>query len=91
MTRNGFGFGFGQQSGRGMGGRGNGQCLGDGTGFGSRRGQGRRRCRFEQGDGRWGFAARDVIGTHPFASAIARMEAAIEGIKRQIADLGRKP
>ena len=92
MTRNGngFGLGLGRSGGRGMGGRGDGQCLRDGTGFGSGRGQGRRRCHFEEVDSRWGFPARNVIGPHPFASAISRVEAAIEGLKRQIDELRQK-
>ncbi|MBP8215317.1 MAG: hypothetical protein KAX66_07600 [Propionivibrio sp.] len=96
MTRNdyGFGYGFGRSNGRGMGGRGNGQCRrngsGFGPGFGSGGGQGRRRYRFEENDGQPGFNVRNRIGSHPFAAAIARIEAAIEDLKRQIGELRQK-
>ena len=76
--------------GRGMGGRGNGQCLRDETGFASGSWQGRRRCRFETGDERRGFPARNPIGFHPFAGAISRIEAAIDDIRRQFNDLRPK-
>ena len=80
-----------------MGGRGNGQCRRDGSGFGPGfgpstgygGGQGRR-CRFEEADGQLGFNARNTISAHPFAAAIARIEAAIEDLKRQINDLRHK-
>ena len=99
MTRNnsGFGYGFGRSNGRGMGGgRGNGQCRRDGSGFGSGfgtgfgRGPGRGRCRFEQSDVQAGFNVRNRSGSHPFAAAIARIEAAIEELKRQIGELRQK-
>ena len=85
MTRNGnnFGYGLGRSAGRGMGGRGN--------------GQGQRRCRFEENDGRAGFGGFtgftdfNRCGAHPFAAALARVEAAIEDLKRQINDLRQKP
>ena len=70
------------------------QCRGGGFGRGN--GQGRRRCRFEENDGRTGFsgftgfAGFNRIGAHPFAAALARVEAAIEDIKRQINDLRQK-
>ena len=104
MTRNdyGSGYGFGRSNGRGMGGRGNGQCRRDGSGFG--RGFGRgfgpgtgfgagqgRRCRVEEADGQSGFNIRNRISAPPFAAAIARIEAAIEDLKRQINDLRQKP
>ncbi len=101
MTRNGsnFGYGLGRSTGRGMGGLGNGQGRRDGTGpgpgfgggFARGNGQGRRRCRFEENDGRTGFAGFNRIGSHPFAAAISRIEAAIEDLKRQINDLRQKP
>ena len=99
MTRNnsGFGYGFGRSNGRGMGGgRGNGQCRRDGSGFGSGfgtgfgRGPGRGRCRFEESDVPAGFNVRNRSGSHPFAAAIARIEAAIEELKRQIGELRQK-
>ena len=109
MTRNGnnFGYGLGRSTGRGMCGRGTGQGWRDGTGpwpepgfsggFGRCNGQGQRRCRFEENDGRTGFsgftgfAGFNRIGAHPFAAALARVEAAIEDLKRQINDLRQKP
>lgn len=107
MTRNGsgngsrLGYGMGRSNGRGVVDRGNGQCRRDGTGFrfgagfsgsfGSGGGQGRGRCRFEENDGRTGFSAFNRIGAHPFASAIARIEAAVEDLKRQINDLRQRP
>lgn len=99
MTRNnsGFGYGFGRSNGRGMGGgRGNGQCRRDGSGFGSGfgtgfgRGPGRGCCRFEESDVPAGFNVRNRSGSHPFAAAIARIEAAIEELKRQIGELRQK-
>ena len=98
MTRNdyGFGYGRGRSNGRGMGGRGNGQCRRDGSGFGSGfgtgfgRGPGRGRCRFEESDVPAGFNVRNRTGSHPFAAAIARIEAAIEELKRQIGELRQK-
>ena len=98
MTRNnsGFGYGFGRSNGRGMGGRGNGQCRRDGSGFGSGfgtgfgRGPGRGRCRFEESDVPAGFNVRNRTGSHPFAAAIARIEAAIDDLKRQIGELRQK-
>lgn len=99
MTRNnsGFGYGFGRSNGRGMGGgRGNGQCRRDGSGFGSGfgtgfgRGPGRGRCRFEESDVPAGFNVRNRSGSHPFAAAIARIEAAIDDLKRQIGELRQK-
>ena len=103
MTRNnsGFGYGFGRSNGRGMGGgRGNGQCRRDGSGFGSGfgtgfgtgfgRGPGRGRCRIEESDVPAGFNVRNRSGSHPFAAAIARIEAAIEELKRQIGELRQK-
>ena len=99
MTRNnsGFGYGFGRSNGRGMGGRGNGQCRRDGSGFGRGFGPGTgfgagqgRRCRFEEADGQSGFNIRNRISAPPFAAAIARIEAAIEDLKRQINDLRHK-
>ncbi len=90
MTSNTNGYGLGRSNGCGMGWRGNGQCLRDGTGFASGRGQGRRRCRFEAGEGRWGFPARNPTGFHPFAGAISRIEAAIDDLKRQINELRQK-
>ena len=84
-----------------MGGRGNGQGRRDGTGpgpgFGGGNGQGQRRCRFEENDGRAGFGGFtgftdfNRCGAHPFAAALARVEAAIEDLKRQINDLRQKP
>ena len=100
MTRNdyGSGYGFGRSNGRGMGGRGNGQCRRDGSGFGRGFGPGTgfgagqgRRCRFEEADGQSGFNIRNRISAPPFAAAIARIEAAIEDLKRQINDLRQKP
>ena len=97
MTRNnsGFGYGFGRSNGRGMGGgRGNGQCRRDGSGFGSgtgfSRGPGQGRCRFEESDVPAGFNVRNRTGSHPFAAAIARIEAAIDDLKRQIGELRQK-
>ena len=98
MTRNnsGFGYGFGRSNGRGMGGRGNGRCRRDGSGFGSGfgtglgRGPGRGRCRFEESDVPAGFNVRNRSGSHPFAAAIARIEAAIDDLKRQIGELRQK-
>ena len=99
MTRNnsGFGYGFGRSNGRGMGGgRGNGQCRRDGSGFGSGfgtgfgRGPGRGRCRFEESDVPAGFNVRNRTGSHPFEAAIARIEAAIDDLKRQIGELRQK-
>ncbi len=98
MTRNdcGFGYGFGRSNGRGMGGRGNGRCRRDGSGFGSGfgtglgRGPGRERCRFEESDVQPGFNVRNRTGSHPFAAAIARIEAAIDDLKRQIGELRQK-
>ena len=98
MTRNdcGFGYGFGRSNGRGMGGRGNGRCRRDGSGFGSGfgtglgRGPGRGRCRFEESDVQLGFNVRNRTGSHPFAAAIARIEAAIDDLKRQIGELRQK-
>ncbi len=98
MTRNdyGFGYGRGRSNGRGMGGRGNGQCRRDGSGFGSGfgtgfgRGPGRGRCRFEESDVPAGFNVRNRTGSHPFAAAIARIEAAIDDLKRQIGELRQK-
>lgn len=99
MTRNdyGSGYGFGRSNGRGMGGRGNGQCRRDGSGFGRGFGPGTgfgagqgRRCRFEEADGQSGFNIRNRISAPPFAAAIARIEAAIEDLKRQINDLRHK-
>ena len=102
MTRNGnnFGYGLGRSTGRGMGGRGTGQGWRDGTGpgpepgfsggFGRCNGQGQRRCRFEEADGQSGFNIRNRISAPPFAAAIARIEAAIEDLKRQINDLRHK-
>ena len=97
MTRNnsGFGYGFGRSNGRGMGGgRGNGQCRRDGSGFGSgtgfSRGPGQGRCRFEESDVQLGFNVRNRTGSHPFAAAIARIEAAIDDLKRQIGELRQK-
>lgn len=95
MTRN--GFAPDRSNGRGMGGRGNGQCRRDGSGFGRGFGPGTgfgagqgRRCRFEEADGQSGFNIRNRISAPPFAAAIARIEAAIEDLKRQINDLRHK-
>ena len=98
MTRNdyGFGYGRGRSNGRGMGCRGNGQCRRDGSGFGSgfgtgfSRGPGQGRCRFEESDVQLGFNVRNRTGSHPFAAAIARIEAAIDDLKRQIGELRQK-
>jgi len=99
-------FGFGGSPGRGMGQRGqrgqrgNGRALCDGTrsglrseaglqnGFGM--GRGFRGGRFEEGDGRLGSGGNRAFAPDQDRGAIARIESAIEELRRQIAALKTK-
>ena len=64
--------------------------MGRGLQNGSGPGRGSRRCRFEEGGGRWGFGGHRAFAPDQDRGVIARIEAAIDDLKRQIAALRNK-
>ena len=87
----GFSHGFCPGLERGMGrGMQNGFGMARGAASGTGPGRGSRRCRFEEGDGRWGFGGNRAFAPDQDRGVIARIESAIEDLKRQIAALRNK-
>ena len=84
----GTGSGFGPGQARGIGGGlQNGFGMARGAASGSGLGRGLRRCRFEEGQGRGGFGNGRAFSQDQDSGVIARIESAIEDLKRQIAAL----